>query len=68
MATGADDHGDLIRRYAGILAIAIITVGLLPHEYSTFDNVFHIALGLLNLAVAGMVGRDVQRRPQPVCR
>ena len=32
--------------------------GLLPHEYSTFDNLFHIALGLANMAVAWFVGRE----------
>ena len=31
--------------------------GLLPHEYSVFDNLFHIALGLLNIAVAWLTGR-----------
>ncbi len=32
--------------------------GLLPHEYSVFDNLFHIALGLVNIAVAWFVGRQ----------
>ena len=32
--------------------------GLLPHEYSTFDNLFHIALGLANIAVAWWLGRE----------
>ena len=32
--------------------------GLLPHEYSAFDNLFHIALGLVNIAVAWFGGRQ----------
>lgn len=36
--------------------------GLLPHEYSAFDNLFHIALGLVNIAVAWFVGRQAMAR------
>lgn len=32
--------------------------GLLPHEYSTFDDLFHIALGLASIAVAWFVARE----------
>ncbi len=32
--------------------------GLLPHEYSAFDNLFHIVLGLTNIAVAWFLGRN----------
>jgi len=43
----------------GVLGFAVPDLlGLLPHEYSTFDNLFHIALGLANIAVAWWLGRE----------
>ena len=32
--------------------------GMLPHEYSVFDNLFHIALGIVNIVVAQFVTRS----------
>lgn len=36
--------------------------GLLPHEYSVFDNLFHIALGIANIAVAQFITRPAAAR------
>ncbi len=42
----------------GLLGFAVPDLGgLLPYEYSTFDNLFHSVLGLAGIAVAWLFGR-----------
>ena len=64
---GQRDDG-LARSVVGGLGVVYLLVGvlgfivpdlfgLLPHEYSVVDNLFHIVLGLANIAMAWVVGR-----------
>lgn len=47
----------------GVLGFITPTLfGLLPHGYSVFDNVLHLALGALGIAIAWFVGAS-QMRP-----
>ena len=41
--------------------------GLLPHEYTVLDNIIHIVLGVANLAVAYLWGRETGT-PSPAAR
>ena len=43
----------------GLLGFVAPTLGgLLPHGYSLFDNLFHLALGALNIAISWFITRD----------
>ena len=43
----------------GVLGFVSSTLfGLIPSGYSIFDNVFHVGLGVLNIAVAWLIGRE----------
>lgn len=47
----------------GVLGFIIpMLFGLLPHGYSVVDNLIHLALGVLSLAVAFGSGRDTTAR------
>ena len=58
----------MVRNIVGGLGVVYVLVGilgfivpdlfgLLPHEYSPVDNLFHIALGAVNIAVAWFLER-----------
>ena len=60
---------DLVRNVVGGIGVVYLLVGLLgfvtpmlfgllPHGYSTLDNILHLALGVLGIAVAWFVGRE----------
>ena len=64
---GQRDDG-LARNVVGGLGVVYLLVGvlgfvvpdlfgLLPHEYTVLDNIIHLALGALNIAVAWFVGQ-----------
>jgi hypothetical protein len=43
----------------GILGFILPTLlGLIPHGYTVFDNLLHLVLGILSIAIAGTSGRD----------
>lgn len=47
----------------GILGFIVPTLfGLIPTGYTTFDNLLHLALGVLALVVAGVPGRSTPAR------
>ena len=47
----------------GILGFIVPTLfGLLPNGYTIFDNLVHLALGVLALVVAGVPGRSTSAR------
>jgi hypothetical protein len=59
----------LTRRVVGVLGIIYLVVGvlgfvvpmvfgLIPHGYTVFDNLLHLALGILGIAVAWFVGGE----------
>ena len=65
---GQRDDG-LARNVVGGLGVVYLLVGvlgfvvpdmfgLLPNEYTVLDNIIHLALGALNIAVAWFVGRE----------
>ncbi|MBA2252648.1 MAG: hypothetical protein H0W13_08095 [Nitrospirales bacterium] len=41
--------------------VAPTLFGLLPHGYSVFDNVLHLTLGILGIAMAWFVGSQAMR-------
>lgn len=43
----------------GVLGFVVPTIfGLIPHGYTLFDNLLHLALGILSIAVAWFVGGE----------
>jgi hypothetical protein len=43
----------------GVLGfVAPMIFGLIPHGYTVFDNLLHLALGILGIAVGWFVGRE----------
>ncbi len=59
----------LTRTVVGVLGIIYLVVGvlgfvvpmmfgLIPHGYTLFDNLLHLALGVLSIALAWFVGGD----------
>ena len=43
----------------GVLGFVVPMVfGLIPHGYTVFDNLLHLALGILSIAVAWFVGGE----------
>jgi hypothetical protein len=59
----------LTRTVVGVLGIIYLVVGvlgfvvpmvfgLIPHGYTVFDNLLHLALGILSIAVAWFVGGE----------
>ena len=59
----------LIRTVVGVLGIIYLVVGLLgfvvpmifgliPHGYTLFDNLLHLALGIVSIALAWFVGGE----------
>ena len=59
----------LIRTVVGVLGIIYLVVGvlgfvvpmifgLIPHGYTLFDNLLHLALGILSIALAWFVGGE----------
>ncbi len=59
----------LVRAVVGVLGIIYLVVGvlgfvvpmmfgLIPHGYTLFDNLLHLALGVLSIALAWFVGGD----------
>ncbi len=47
----------------GILGFIVPTLfGLIPNGYTIFDNLVHLALGVLALVVAGVPGRSTSAR------
>ena len=59
----------LTRTVVGVLGIIYLVVGvlgfvvpmifgLIPHGYTVFDNLLHLALGILGIAVAWFVGGE----------
>ncbi len=69
---GRTDDGPL-RTVVGVLAVIYLLVGILgfivpmmfgliPSGYTIFDNLVHLALGVLGLIVAGLPGRSSTAR------
>ena len=69
---GRTDDGTL-RTVVGVLGVVYLLVGILgfivpmmfgliPSGYTTFDNLLHLALGVLGLIVAGVPGRSSTAR------
>jgi hypothetical protein len=69
---GRTDLG-LTRTVVGVLGIIYLVVGvlgfvtpvlfgLIPHGYTVFDNLLHLALGILSIAVAWFVGGEEAAR------
>lgn len=69
---GRTDDGPL-RTAVGVLAVIYLLVGILgfivpmmfgliPSGYTIFDNLVHLALGVLGLIVAGLPGRSSTAR------
>lgn len=67
-------HRDLgvVKGVVGAVGVAYLLVGalgfvaptlfgLLPHGYSIFDNVLHLALGVIGIAMAWFVGGQAMR-------
>ncbi len=65
---GRTDEG-LTRTVVGVLGIIYLMVGvvgfvmpmlfgLIPHSYTVFDNLLHLALGVLSIALAWFVGGE----------
>jgi hypothetical protein len=65
---GRTDPG-LTRTVVGVLGIIYLVVGvlgfvmpmlfgLIPHSYTVFDNLLHLALGILSIALAWFVGAE----------
>ena len=65
---GRTDEG-LVRTVVGGLGIIYLVVGvlgfvmpmlfgLIPHSYTIFDNLLHLALGVLSIALAWFVGGE----------
>jgi len=59
----------LIRTVVGVLGIIYLVVGvlgfvvpmifgLIPHGYTLFDNLLHLALGIVSIALAWFVGSE----------
>jgi hypothetical protein len=59
----------LTRTVVGVLGVIYLVVGvlgfvvpmifgLIPHGYTVFDNLLHLALGILSIAVAWFVGGE----------
>ena len=59
----------LIRTVVGVLGIIYLVVGvlgfvvpmifgLIPHGYTIFDNLLHLALGIVSIALAWFVGGE----------
>ena len=49
----------LIRTVVGVLGFVVpMMFGLIPHGYTLFDNLLHLALGVLSIALAWFVGGD----------
>ena len=43
----------------GVLGFVVpMMFGLIPHGYTLFDNLLHLALGVLSIALAWFVGGD----------
>lgn len=65
---GRTDEG-LTRTVVGVLGIIYLVVGvlgfvmptlfgLIPHSYTVFDNLLHLTLGVLSIALAWFVGGE----------